>query len=168
MFCPLIFIGQLILLITYRKFESLLVRPGNIFFSILIIETILNLRLLATASNLSNLFSLWYYRKSGLAHAFFFLVFLLDYCCYISTVYLFALLLFDSVPMLCYFALSVQSSQKYSILFIQNHQLFGGFCMFWSHFFLSCLRLFYGWKISWVWAIKEFVAYHWQENLIGI
>lgn len=47
--CPLILFAQIIVCITYAKNSQLRVKPGSIFFGLVIIELALNVHLLATA-----------------------------------------------------------------------------------------------------------------------
>lgn len=48
--CPIIFIAQLLILLTYWKNSSLLIRSGKIFKTLILIETVLNLSLFTNAS----------------------------------------------------------------------------------------------------------------------
>lgn len=49
--CPCIFILQVLMMFLFYQYPSLMIKPGNIFLALIIIECILNLHLFSSARN---------------------------------------------------------------------------------------------------------------------
>lgn len=53
--CPVLLVFQVLFLVTYKQNPQLLVKPGNIFCGIVVIELALNVHLLANAGIYQNI-----------------------------------------------------------------------------------------------------------------